>query len=308
MRIGFSLPQIGPAASADAVAQVAERAEELGYDSLWVLDRLLVAVNPQSNYPATPDGKLPDAYRKVLDPLHTLTYAAARTSQISLGTSVLVMGYRNPVVLAQSLTTIDVLSGGRLIVGLGQGWSKDEFDAVGGSMGSRAGMADEFLQVLKTVWTQNPAEFHGQHFQLPASYIDIKPVQKPHPPIYLAAYAPGAMKRVATFGDGWFPVGIPVEGMAQMMEGIRGMAREAGRNPSDLKMLVRAFPFISSEPMGDDRMVLMGSDDQIKADIKALKDIGTDEVFFDPTFSPDGTSTEGFLKVMEQMKGLASDA
>lgn len=93
-----------------------------------------------------------------------------------------------------------------------------------------------------------------------------------------------------------------------MMEGIRGMAREAGRNPSDLKMVVRAFPFISSEPMGNDRMIFMGSEDQIKADIKALEDIGTDEVFFDPTPSPDGTSVDGFLKVMEQMKELASNA
>ena len=182
MRLGFGLPNAGPVASPDAIIRVSKRAEELGYDSLWVLERLLYPVNPQTPYPGTPDGSLPEQYRSVLDPLQILTFAAANTSRISLGTSVLIMGYRNPLVLAQSLTTIDVLSGGRLIVGFGQGWSKDEFDAVGGSMTSRAGMADEFLQALKAVWTDNPVEFKGDHFQIPASYIDIKPVQKPHPP------------------------------------------------------------------------------------------------------------------------------
>ena len=223
---------------------------------------------------------MPEQYRKVLDPLQILSFAAANTSRVSLGTSVLIIGYRNPLVLAQSLTTIDVLSGGRLIAGFGQGWSKDEFDAVGVPMGSRAGMADEFLQALKAVWTDNPVEFEGDHFQIPASYIDIKPVQKPHPPIYLAAYSPGAMQRVATLGDGWLPSGIPIEGMAQMMEGIRGMASQAGRNASDLKMIVRANVEISSNAAGPERKVFSGSLDEIKADITGSKDIGADEVIF----------------------------
>ena len=305
MRLGFGLPNAGPVASPDAIIRVSKRAEELGYDSLWVLERLLYPVNPQTPYPGTPDGSLPELYRSVLDPLQILTFAAANTSRISLGTSVLIMGYRNPLVLAQSLTTIDVLSGGRLIVGFGQGWSKDEFAAVGGSMTSRAGMADEFLQVLKAVWTDNPVEFKGDHFQIPASYIDIKPVQKPHPPIYLAAYAPGAMRRVATLGDGWLPVAIPIEGMAQMMEGIRGMASQAGRNASDLKMIVRANVEISNNPVGAERTVFTGSLDEIKADITSVKDMGADEVFLDPLFSPEAVTVEDILSVMEQFEPSA---
>ncbi len=305
MRLGFGLPNIGSVASPDAIIKVSKRAEELGYDSLWVVERLLCPVSPQTPYPGTPDGSLPEQYRSVLDPLHVLGFAGANTSRVKLGTSVLVMGYRNPLVLAQSLTTIDVLSGGRLIVGLGQGWSKDEFDAVGASMASRAGMADEFLQALKAVWTDNPVEFQGDHFQIPASYIDIKPVQKPHPPIYLAAFAPRAMQRVASLGDGWMPAGVPIGGMTQMMDGIRGMASQAGRNASELKMIVRANVEISENAVGEERMVFSGSLDEIKADITSVKDMGADEVFLDPLFSPEAATAEGILGVMEQFQPSA---
>ena len=307
MKLGFGLPNIGPVASPDAIIKVSKRAEELGYDSLWVVERLLNPLNPQTPYPGTPDGSLPQQYRSVLDPLQVLSFAAANTSRVSLGTSVLVMGYRNPLVLAQSLTAIDVLSGGRLIVGFGQGWSKDEFDVVGTSMASRAGMADEFLHALKAVWTDNPVEFQGNHFQIPPSYIDIKPVQKPHPPIFLAAYAPAAMQRVATLGDGWMPAGIPIEGMAQMMEGIREMASQSGRDPSELKMIVRANIEISDRSAGAERAVFSGTLDEIKADITRVKDMGADEVFLDPLFSPEAATAEGILGVMEQFKPSALD-
>ena len=122
--------------------------------------------------------------------------------------------YYNPVMLARRLTTLDFLSNGRLQVGLGLGWSKDEMDAAGADMKQRGAMADEFLQVLKAIWTTNPVEFHGRFYQIPNSYINPKPVQQPHPPIYLAAFAPPAMKRLATMANGWNPVAIPLEGMA----------------------------------------------------------------------------------------------
>src|ERR1700730_5740675 len=194
MRLGFALPNVGPVATAEAVFKVAQRAEALGFDSLWTIDRLLYPVKPQSPYPVTPDGLLPEPYKHVLDPLEALTFAAAQTKKITLGTSVLDIPYYNPVMLARRLTTLDFLSGGRLRVGFGLGWSKDEMDASGADMKQRGAMADEFLEVLKAIWTTNPAEFHGKFYQLPKSYINHQPVQKPHPPIYLAAFAPPAMK------------------------------------------------------------------------------------------------------------------
>ena len=141
-------------------------------------------------YPVTPDGSLPEEYKYTLDPLDTLTFAAAHTSKIKLGTSVLDMPYYNPIMLARRLSTIDILSKGRLIVGLGLGWSPDEMEATGADMKVRGARADEFIQVLKTIWTTDPAEFHGKFFSLPKSHISAKPVQKPHPPIFIAAFAP----------------------------------------------------------------------------------------------------------------------
>ncbi len=153
-----------------------------------------------------------------------------------------------------------------------------------------------------------PEAFHGKFFDVPSSYIEPKPFQKPHPPIYLAAYAPGSMQRVATMADGWMPAGIPLEPMGQMMEGIRGMARQAGRDPAELKLVVRANFNVTGQPLGDGRGIFYGSPDEIKSDIKATKALGADELCFDPTFSSDGGSLEGFLKTMEQMKKLAAEA
>ena len=168
MKIGFALPNIGPVATTEAVVKVAQRAEVLGYDSLWTIERLLWPVKPQTPYPVTPDGTLPEFYKYSLDPLDTLTFAAAHTKTVSLGTSVLDIPYHNPVTLGRRLTTIDILSNGRLRVGLGLGWSKDEMDATGADMKHRGAMADEFLPALKALWTTNPVEFHESFTRFPS--------------------------------------------------------------------------------------------------------------------------------------------
>src|SRR5437879_8164038 len=165
MKIGFALPNIGPLGSAQAVSKVAGRAEALGYDSLWTIERLLCPVKPQTPYPATPDGLLPELYKYSLDPLDTLTFAAAHTRTVALGTSVLDIPYYNPVTLARRLTTLDLLSSGRLRVGLGLGWSTDEMDATGVDMKQRGAIADEFLQVLQSLCTTHPVEFLGQSYK-----------------------------------------------------------------------------------------------------------------------------------------------
>ena len=304
MRVGFALPNIGPLGTAEAVSKVAQRAEALGYDSLWTVERLLYPVKPQTPYPVTPDGSLPEPYKYVLDPVEALTFAAALTKSIALGTSVLDIPYYNPVMLARRLTTLDCLSGGRLRVGLGLGWSKDEMDAVGADMKHRGAMADEFLEVLKAIWTTNPAEFHGKFYQLPKSYINPKPVQKPHPPIYLAAFAPPAMKRLATMADGWNPVAIPVDGMAQMFGSVKQMAKEAGRDPSSLAMVVRANLEITDKPLGKERTIFTGTLDQIKEDIVGCSRIGAHELFFDPTFYAGAKTLGGWIALMEQLRKL----
>jgi len=303
MRIGFFLPQLGPIASPEALVKAAQRAEALGYDSLWVTERLLYPLNPQTPYPATPDGSLPEAFQSSLDPVETLTFVAAHTRRIALGTSVLDMPYYNPVMLARHLTTLDVLSGGRLRVGLGQGWSKDEYEAVGATFRGRGARADEFLQVLKAIWTTDPVEFHGRFFHIPKSIIRPKPVQKPHPPIFLAAYTPSALKRVARMADGWHPVEIPLDGMAQMIESLKGMAKAEGRDPATLQVVVRANLKVTEQPL-EGRWIFSGTLDQIREDINGCRSLGVHEICFDPTFSPDGQSLDRFLARMEQIRGL----
>jgi probable F420-dependent oxidoreductase len=304
MKIGFSLPNIGPIGTAEAVTKVAQRAEALGYSSLWTIERLLYPVNPQRPYPGTPDGHLPEIYKHVLDPLDALTYAAALTKRIRLGTSVLDMPYHNPVVLARRLTTIDVLSNGRLSVGLGLGWSKDEMDATNADITKRGALADEFLPLLKAIWTTNPVEFHGKFFNVPKSYIDLKPVQKPHPPIYMGAFVPAALKRLAKHADGWNPVFLPVPVMAEMFNTTKQMAKEAGRDPSAIAMLVHAGVDITEKPLGKDRPIFSGSLEQISDDVKASAKIGAEEVFFDPAFSPGGQSLDRWLSLLEQLRGM----
>jgi probable F420-dependent oxidoreductase len=304
MRIGFVLPQLGPAASPEAIVHVAQRAETLGYDGVWVTERLLYPLNPQTPYPASPDGSLPEPYKIVFDPLETLTFVAAQTKRIAVGTSVLDMPFYNPVLLARRLTTLDVFSGGRLRVGLGQGWSKDEYDAVGIVPRGLGRRADEFIQVLKTIWTTDPVEFRGRYFQIPRSIVQPKPVQKPHPPIYLAAYSPSALKRAATVANGWNPAGVPLDAMKQMMAGLRDMAKAAGRDPASVEVVVRANLLIAQAPLGKDRWIFTGTLEEIKADIAAVRTLGASEVFFDAAFSP-GMRTEGdYLRVLEEIRRL----
>jgi len=304
MKIGFALGNIGPIGTADAILKTAQRAEALGYDSVWTVERLLWPLKPQTPYAASPDGLLPEPYKYVLDPLDALTFAAAHTSKLALGTSVLDIPYYNPVMLARRLTTIDHLSNGRLRVGLGLGWSKDEMDAVGADMKHRGARADEFLQVLKAIWTTNPVEFRGKFFQVPKSYIGPKPLQKPHPPIYLAAFAPPALKRLATMADGWNPVMIPVAGMVDMFGAARQMAKEAGRDPCSLSLVVRANLEITEKALGKERVIFSGSLEQIKEDIAGCRQIGAHDLFFDPTFMPGAQSLERWLALMEQVRGL----
>src|SRR5262245_2954120 len=301
MRLGFALPQVGPVAGPDALVTVAQRAEALGFDSLWVLDRMLYPVNPRTPYPAARDGVLPDLYKRVLDPLETLTFVAAHTRRVALGTSVLNIPWYPPVLLARRLTTLDVLSGGRLRVGFGTGWSLDEYEAAGAPWEERGKRADEIIAALKTIWTTDPVEFQGKYYRIPKSFIGPKPVQKPHPPIYMAAYAPPAMKRVAKEANGWFPVGVPLAAVPRMFEGIKGMAKEAGRDPGSLELIVRANVEFSQAPINQDRADFAGALEQIAGDVAETRKLGAAEIVFDVQFSPGVETVDNIGARMEQL-------
>jgi probable F420-dependent oxidoreductase len=232
-----------------------------------------------------------------MDPLDVLAFAAAHSSRVRLGTNVLVMGSYHPLTLARRAATIDVLSGGRLVLGLGQGWSKDEHDAMGVALSVRAARADEFLEVMRRAWVDEVVEFDGEFFHVPASVVDLKPLQRPHPPIYLAAYTPAAMKRVATSADGWTPVAWPTDQLSAGIDGIRSMAREAGRNPDEIELVVRGNVDLTPEPLAE-RGAFMGSWDQVVSDINATEAAGADELFVDPI----GGSPEEYISLMERVR------
>ena len=307
MRYGFALPQVGSGAGPEALVTAAKRAEDLGFDSLWVLDRILWPVSPRVPYPIG-DGSLPVKYKNVLDPLETLTFAAAHTHHIALGTSVLNLPWYHPVLLARRLTTLDVLSAGRLRIGFGMGWSPDEYEAAAAPWEERGKRADELIQALKKIWTTDPVEFQGNYYRIPKSFIGPKPVQKPHPPMYMAAYAPAAMKRVASEANGWFPVGIPLSGVGPMFEGIKGMAKEAGRDPSALTLIVRANVEIHNTPIEKERVDFTGTLEQIADDVKTTQKLGAAEIVFDAQFSPGVETARDIITRMEDLWRVAKQA
>ncbi|WP_432198183.1 TIGR03619 family F420-dependent LLM class oxidoreductase [Streptomyces sp. bgisy027] len=247
MQIGFTLPQMGPLAhQPEEVARFAREAETLGADSLWVGDRLLAPVDPTVGYAG--GDLIPEAFHSVLDPFALMTVAATVTERVRIGSNVLVAPWYAPALLARSLTTIDRISGGRLMPGFGMGWSPEEYQAVGIPMGERGARLDECLDALEELWSANPAGYQGRYWQIPQTYADIKPAQAPRPPLYLAGFAPAAMQRVAQRADGWLPVHVPGAGqfdptsVNEPMRSIRARAKEFGRDPAALRMVLRVYP------------------------------------------------------------------
>jgi probable F420-dependent oxidoreductase len=301
MRLGCALPILGPGAGPDSLTRGAQRAEALGYHSAWVADRLLYPVAPRSLYPIG-DGTLPEYFKRSMDPVEALTFAAALTRRITLGTSILNMPFYHPVVLARRLATLDLLSGGRLRVGLGQAWSVDELQAVGADPKSRASRADEFIRVLKAMWAPDPVEFRGQHFRVARSIVGLKPVQTPHPPLYLAAYVPPALRRAATLADGWLPSGLPIPAIGQMATQFRALAREAGRDPGRLEVIYLTGAEITEAPLDDaKRGPLSGSAAQVRGDLGRLRDAGVTEVIA----WTGGATLDGYLAGLERFREAA---
>jgi probable F420-dependent oxidoreductase len=307
MRFGFALPQIGSAAGPEALVLVAKRAEDLGLDSVWVLDRILWPINPRAPYPIG-DGSLPVRYKNVLDPLETLTFAAAHTSRIALGTGVVNLPWYSPVLLARRLTTLDVLSAGRLRIGFGIGWSPDEYEAAGVTWQERGKRADESINALKRIWTTDPVDFQGKYYRIPKSFIGPKPVQKPHPPIYMAAFTPSALNRVATEADGWFPVGIPLSGVGAMFDEIKTMAKNAGRDPAALELIIAADVEIHKKPIDKDRIDFTGTLDQIADDLIAARKLGAAEIVVYAQFSSDVETAKDIVARMEELWRVAKQA
>jgi probable F420-dependent oxidoreductase len=273
MRIGLGLPVSGVWATPESMRHVATRADELGFDSLWAFQRLLHPV----------DQDWGAAYHAVHDPLTSLAYVAGLTSRIRLGVAVVMAPYYAPIVLAKALTTIDILSDGRLDVGLGLGWSEQEFAAVGVPMERRGARVEDFVACLRTIWAADPVEFHGEFYDVPLSRVDPKPVQRPHPPLLMGGSAAAALRRIGRIADGWVSSSrTDLTSIGESIDVVRSSAVEAGRDPSALRVVVRGVVRLTDEPtFGDSRIPLQGTASQIRGDLEALEEQGVTEVFLD---------------------------
>lgn len=281
MRVGLALSQYGTFATRDAVIEVARAVEELGLDSLWTGDRILDPLQPRDGYPGSADGKMPEAYTTFLDPLTVLTAAAAVTSRVRLGMSTLNAPWYPPVLLARTLTSIDVLSSGRIDVGIGMGWSSDEYAAAGVPWKGRAARMEEILDVLESIWTDDPVAHEGRFYAIPASRIEPKPVQRPRPPIYLGGFKPVALERVGRRADGWLAPGAPLETLTPMWRVVRESAEKAGRDPSTVRMIVRLNATVTDSPAPTGHAPSVGTIEQLAGYAREVAELGADEIFLD---------------------------
>jgi probable F420-dependent oxidoreductase len=302
MDIGFGLPIGGPAATAENVTVLARHAEALGYRSLWVFQRLLCPLFPLNAYYGAPNDAWPEPFRSTFDPIVTLAFLASQTQRVRLGTSVLIAPFYSPIVLGKQLATLDIICKGRLTVGLGIGWSRDEYDAAGIPWERRGERADEFIQCLDALWTQDEVNFKGAFYFVPPSRVEPKPVQKPRPPILIGGYSEAALRRAGRLGDGYTGGNMPPEKLAHIMSRVREHAERAGRDPARIIVASRASFKVTSTAPGRNRSVFCGSLQDIRDDVRRYRDAGVTEVFLDPTFQfPECSITD----VLHQMEALA---
>jgi len=309
MKVGMFLPQIGEYATKENILYIAKEAEKEGVDSLWVLDRLLWPLKPKTPYAATPDGTLPVEYQNVLDPLTTLTYVAGVTERILLGTSIIDMFFQNPVQLGKRFATLDVLSDGRTIAGLGIGWSKDEYEVSGVPYKDKGTRADEFLKLLKKIWTDDIVEFKGQFYNIPACKIGPKPLQEPHPPILLGGFSPKTFSRIVNYANGW--IGIagfgPLGQLEQMINGLKESTRKLDKDPSNIGIYIGSYPNVLESPVSSNetRSPMTGTIEQIGSDIEQIKTMGTNHIFFGYMYSSISNDMKKMVEVTKQLARFA---
>lgn len=299
VKIGFSLPQFGTQASqGDQVMRYAAAVEQAGADSLWVGDRLIAATNPTVGYGG--QDTIPDEFNAILDPFLVLALAAAVTDRVRLGTNVLIAPLYRPALLARSLTTLDVVSGGRLVPGFGIGWSPDEYEAAGVPFTHRGARLDETLDALEAIWTTDPAGHEGRFVSVREHRSELRTVQRPRPPIYLGAFSPAGLARIGQRAEGWLPV-VPVPGppgwgarLLHLRAIIDQAAVAAGRDPGTIHTILRVN-------------VAAGSSVAQVADTieQVVAETGFDDVFVDLMYLTD--SVDGMLaaatELLERLRG-----
>ncbi|MFL5286642.1 MAG: LLM class F420-dependent oxidoreductase [Rhodopila sp.] len=307
MRYGFYLPTRGPLATREDVLTLAREGERLGLHSAMIADHIVFPVASKSTYPYTLDGKHPSG-GDALEAFSILGIVAGATERLQLVTSVLVLPYRNPVLTAKMVASLDVLFGGRVTLGVGVGWLKEEFEALHSPHFDRRGaVTDEWITIFKQLWTQSPASFQGDFYR----YTDIRcepfPLQKPHPPIWIGGHSRAALRRTARHGDGWHPVGaiaaspLPPQEMVAHLTTLKHLTEAEGRDFSAIHVSYKAPLYDSGVSDRDGtRRSFSGAPDDIASDIRSFAAIGIHELIFD-------FRTSSIQETIERMQKFAAE-
>ena len=310
MRYGITLPEGGSLTAPEKLGAMVGKAEELGYDSLSIGDRILMPRGIALTYPYNESGEYPDrGSGEAMELLTLLSFLAGRTSKIRLVSSVIVVPHRNPLLAAKALATLDVLSQGRLVVGIGVGWMREEFEALGlPPFEERGAVTDEYIRAFKELWTSENPSFEGKYVHFDNISFAPKPVQKPHPPIWVGGESRPALRRTAELANGWYPLGgnptYPVDTPQQLANAIQRLASYAqrfGRDPAEIEIIYGPRQFELKKDgasPGSGRPSFVGTADQVASDIRHYQEIGVGSLIFD--FTGQSEDVDEILTRMEE--------
>jgi probable F420-dependent oxidoreductase len=286
MLFGFSAPTSGPLSVASELTKIVVGGEAMGFDYATISDHLVIPTAIEAKYPYTASGEFPAGSSGGRDEqLTEVAWIAAKTTRLRLVTSVMVVPHRPAVLTAKILSTIDTLSGGRLTLGIGAGWMREEFEAIGApDFDARGAVTDEYLRAIVELWTNPAPTFEGKHVQFSDIVFEPKPVQKPHPPIWVGGESGPALRRTARLGDAWYPIGTnpqnPLDSLTRFktqVARLRKMTAEAGRDPKAVGLTFRVQAYGENVPpqAGDgEHRLFAGPSAVVAADIRALRDMG----------------------------------
>src|SRR5271154_3232774 len=237
MKVGLLFANAGPFSQPEILAHLATTAEKVGVESLWTVEHVVIPQGYQSPYPYAKDGKIPGGEDvPIPDPLIPLGFVAALTKKIKLATGVVILPQRHPVYVAKEVATIDLLSGGRMILGIGSGWLKEEFDALGLDFHQRGARTDESIQALRALWRDGPSSFHGKHFNFGPALSYPKPAQSDGIPIHIGGHSPAAARRAGRLGNGFFPAVSDIPKLNELFALMRAEADKAGRDSDQIEL------------------------------------------------------------------------
>ncbi len=249
MKFGVAFANIGPFVDPDHAVRLARAAESAGFESIWTVDHVVVPRGYQSVYPYDPSGRLPSGEGTVFpDPLIWLAYVAAATSTLRLGTGILIVPQRNPLVLAKELATLDSLSGGRMILGAGIGWLEEEFQALGVPFAGRARRLEEAIGAMRALWGEEQASFDGQTASFTDCFLRPQPVAG-RIPVHIGGHSDAAARRAGRIGDGFFPLGVGLDELPPLIDLIGTSAVEAGRDPEAVEVTMQCTAVSGEEAL-----------------------------------------------------------